>query len=643
MPRLPLNGSIDLTYRCNNNCRHCWLWLSEKSIERKNELTLDEILKIVNEARKMGCRGWKISGGEPMLRPDFPEIFDYILSKSISYSLNTNGTFITPQIARLMKKKGNKMVALYGATAEVHDHITRKPGSFEAAMRGFAYLKEADVGFTVQIIPMRDNYPQYKEMVKLAESLSPIFRIGAPWLWLSSCENSEKNQEILRQRLDPEDAVKMDEPDICDEKFSSKKKDEICSPCDEDDRIFKSCIENRLNFHIDPYGKMTFCGFIKESSLRFDLRGGSFSDCWEKFIPSLVNNVRGGKEYIENCGSCELRSDCRWCPVYAYLEHGRFSAKQDYLCSIAKATKAFKSKWRKNHRRYYEIAGITVRVESDLPFTDKTFDRKFKYFEIKEPGKDIISIQHHFSLLNLDFTNLGKKVYERPPWFIYRKGTSWIYLCTPDPSNNKNLNQAAVFNHDHSKVQIYSLNSKTYKKGGLTSLTMFSTDQIQLGHVFAYRNSCHLHSSGIIYGLKGLLFAGPSGAGKSTIVKMFKNKAEVLCDDRIIIRKWNDGFKIHGTWSHGEVPIVSGRSAPLDSILFLQKAHRNRLIPLTSQREIIKRLLSCVVKPFVTVEWWEKTLSVVEHIAQEIPCYVFQFDKSDGAVKLIEERLGKRL
>ena len=96
LPRLPLEGSIDLTYRCNNNCRHCWLWIPPNAPEAKNELTFDEIKGIVDEARKMGCRDWNISGGEPMLRSDFLEIFDYITSFSKAYSLNTNGTLITP-------------------------------------------------------------------------------------------------------------------------------------------------------------------------------------------------------------------------------------------------------------------------------------------------------------------------------------------------------------------------------------------------------------------------------------------------------------------------------------------------------------------------------------------------------------------
>ncbi|MBU1147427.1 MAG: radical SAM protein, partial [Candidatus Omnitrophica bacterium] len=186
MPRLPLEGSVDLTYRCNNNCRHCWLRIPPESQEKKDELSFEEIKKIADGAGAMGCHKWSISGGEPILRPDFSEIFDYLTRNSISYSLNTNGTLITPKIAKLMKRKGTKMVALYGATAEVHDHITRNPGSFEQTMRGFRYLKEAGAGFTVQLIPMKDNYHQLQDMIKLAESLSKHYRVGAPWLYLSA-------------------------------------------------------------------------------------------------------------------------------------------------------------------------------------------------------------------------------------------------------------------------------------------------------------------------------------------------------------------------------------------------------------------------------------------------------------------------
>ena len=214
IPRVALRGSLDLTYRCNNNCRHCWLRIPANSPEREKELSFDEIKRIVDDARNMGCREWNISGGEPMLRQDFAEIFDYITTKSATYSLNTNGTLITPAIAKLMKRKGSKMVAIYGATTEVNDHITRTPGSFEAAMRGMAYLKEAGAGFIVQIVPMKDNYHQFEEMKELAESLSRHSRIGATWLHLSACRDAEKNKDIKGQRLNPAELIQLEKPDM---------------------------------------------------------------------------------------------------------------------------------------------------------------------------------------------------------------------------------------------------------------------------------------------------------------------------------------------------------------------------------------------------------------------------------------------
>lgn len=112
--RLPLEGRLDLTYRCNNHCRHCWLRIPPGDPERNRELSFDEIRSIVDQARALGTRRWSISGGEPMLRPDFPEIFDYLIKKAVSYTINTNGLLITPEIARLLAHKGTKMVASMG-------------------------------------------------------------------------------------------------------------------------------------------------------------------------------------------------------------------------------------------------------------------------------------------------------------------------------------------------------------------------------------------------------------------------------------------------------------------------------------------------------------------------------------------------
>jgi len=243
MPRLPLEGHLDLTYRCNNTCRHCWLWLAQNAPEKSSELTFDEIRRIADEARAMGTREWHISGGEPMLRPDFSDIFDYLTRKATTYGLNTNGTLITPKIAQLLKRKGSTLIALYGATAETYNRVTRNPGGFELVMRGYRYMQEAGASFVVQLIPMRENWHEWEQMLELAKSLSPHWRVGAPWLYKAAYSSPARNAEIESQRLSPRDVIELDQPELAyDERM-----EEILRS--EERRVGKECRSRWSPYH----------------------------------------------------------------------------------------------------------------------------------------------------------------------------------------------------------------------------------------------------------------------------------------------------------------------------------------------------------------------------------------------------------
>ncbi len=642
LPRLPLDGNLDLTYRCNNACRHCWLWLPPGAPEGHAELTLAEIRRIVDEARRMGCQAWAISGGEPMLRPDFSEIFDYITRKAVTYTLNTNGTLITPAIARLLARHGTKMVALYGATAEVHDGVTRSPGSFEATMQGFAYLQEAGAGFAVQIVPMRANYHQHGEMVALAQSLSAHYRIGAPWLWLSACRSEARNREIADERLDPETVVDLDQPDATPKPSGSVDEGEaaaaatVCGASPGDDRLFAACIAARRDFHVDPYGQMAFCYYVKDPALRYDLRRGSFRQAWDEFIPGLADAVHGGQEYRDNCGSCDLRPDCRWCAVYGYLEHGRYSARVDYLCQVAAEARRFKEDWQRMHVHYYEIGGITIQVGADFPLSDETFAPSFQKFRVDGPGEDTITIRLVSSVPPLADLRLGQEVQRTPPWAIYRQGRAWVYRGISSVDDDREPERLAIFSEDHGQATIFRQRD-VFERGPLLALTTFPTDQTLLARILADRQACMLHAAGIIVDGQGLLFVGHSEAGKSTMIKMLREQGEILCDDRIIVRRWPDGFYIHGTWSHGELPDVSPARAPLRAILFLDKATANELVPIVDRRERLGQVLSHLVRPFETTDWWEKTLDLVGKITAEVPAYRLRFDRSGQVVDLLDQ------
>lgn len=652
MPRLPLEGHIDLTYRCNNSCRHCWLRIPANSPEKNDEMTFDDIRRIVDEARSMGCRKWGISGGEPMLRPDFADIFDYITNKSVGYTLNTNGTLITPEIASLLTRKGTKMIALYGADAEVYENVTGNPHGFEQVMQGLAYMKKAGAGFIVQLIPMKANWNQWDKMVELAKDLSKHWRIGAPWLYLSSDGSPERNREIACQRLKPCDVIELDKPDPSHEErgFEINGKAVDATSCGSveagDDRLFAKCIETRRDFHIDPYGAITWCGFIKDPALRYDLIKGSFKEAWDTFIPSCADKIHGGIEWRSNCGSCDNRSNCRWCAVYSYLETGRYSAPVPYLCEVAKEARKFKTDWKKNHRKYFQIAGITVCIESDLNLSKTGFKQELEAFEVDGPGKDNVSFRHYFELPDLAGKDLGKELYRKAPWAISKKNGTWFYRGISPSVGDSSLHRVAVFNEDHSRGTIYSRPDDETRilKDGWQSLSLFPTDQIWLGPLLADRNAVLIHSAAAIVGGKGFVFVGHSEAGKSTTMEMLKKahkentlEAEILCDDRNVIRKWPEGWRVHGTWSHGTTSDVSPSDAPLAGILFLRQDKANMIEPLLDRKEIWRMLLATLIRPMVTSEWWQKELDVLEKIVAEIPCYTMHFDKSGAIIHKIAE------
>jgi len=292
-------------------------------------------------------------------------------------------------------------------------------------------------------------------------------------------------------------------------------------------------------------------------------------------------------------------------------------------------------------KHYYKTAGITFAVSSDLPILGDTFDPKFKEFEVKAPGEDTVYLHHHFHLLNMGNAEPGKKVYEKPPWMIYEGKDHFTYVWTSSFANTNYLKRGAVFSKDHTQGVIYNdeSNLNRYDSGNVGALTLFPTDQILIARLLADRKGCVLHSAGMIMNGNGLVFAGHSDAGKSTISLIMKNRATLLCDDRNIIRRQGQGFKLYGTWSHGDVQEVSSDSADVKAICFLKQARKNRLVRIEDEKLILSKLLACLVKSFVTAQWWNKTLDVIQEIVRQVPCYELCFDKSGKVAELLENEI----
>lgn len=282
------------------------------------------------------------------------------------------------------------------------------------------------------------------------------------------------------------------------------------------------------------------------------------------------------------------------------------------------------------HTRFFQAGGITIRLDSELPIQEGTFAPKFKLFEVEGAGTDTVYLVHWFELPSTD-GDWGRRIYKKSPWVIYQKDNQWVYVLetSPDP-NDDAIRQISFVNEEDSKIEIFNgeLGRSAWEAGNLGGLTLSPTDQIYFSRILANRGGCYLHANGVRMGGNGYLFVGHSGAGKSTIALLLKDKGDILCDDRMIVRNWEQGFFIHGHWGHGKLPLFSNQSAPLSGLFFLEKAKENRLIPVESRVERVSRLLEVLVRPLASKDWWEKMFVLIEELVDTVPCYRLRFDRT---------------
>jgi pyruvate-formate lyase-activating enzyme len=145
---------IELTERCNNDCLHCSVNLpAGDEAARAREWSAASWKALLGEAAGLGCLVVRMTGGEPLLRGDFEEIYLHARRLGLRVMLFTNATAITPRLARVLGEVPPLEaveVSVYGMTAENYEAVTRTPGSFAAFRRGLDLLREHGVPFVVK-------------------------------------------------------------------------------------------------------------------------------------------------------------------------------------------------------------------------------------------------------------------------------------------------------------------------------------------------------------------------------------------------------------------------------------------------------------------------------------------------------------
>ncbi|MEW6608377.1 MAG: radical SAM protein [bacterium] len=173
---LPFSVTIELTYRCNLGCVHCYV---ENNL-KEQELTTLEVKQLLNKLAQEKVIFLTFTGGEIFLREDLFEIASYARKNGFMIKLFTNGTLITPTIADMIKGVCPEAVeiSMYGATAQTHEDITKVSGSFEKSINAFKLLKERGITTIFKPTLMRQNFAEYSEMKSLAEKLKAVPRFS---------------------------------------------------------------------------------------------------------------------------------------------------------------------------------------------------------------------------------------------------------------------------------------------------------------------------------------------------------------------------------------------------------------------------------------------------------------------------------
>ncbi len=332
--------SMELTERCNNNCVHCYINLPVNDGKaKKKEITFEGIKAIVDEAAGMGCLSWSLTGGEPLLREDFSDIYLYLKRKGMRISLFTNATLINSEIANLFRKypPQNLEVTIYGLRQKTYEAITRNPGSFRAFRQGINVLKENHIPFTLKSAALPQNFHEIEEMRDFAQSFTRENLGLVLQLNLGSRFNSGRRRDRIKKlRLPSEKIIEILKQD---EERYRKDIERFCQKflgVPGDDRLF-SCGAGVGGCHIDAYGNFQLCMLLRHPDCVYSLQKGGFKEVWENFV-SKVRGIRtNNKEYGEKCQRCFLKSFCEQCPAWSWMEHGVLDKPVEYLCEIAHA------------------------------------------------------------------------------------------------------------------------------------------------------------------------------------------------------------------------------------------------------------------------------------------------------------------
>lgn len=342
----PLMFDLEITARCNNNCRHCYINLPAGDRAAKaRELTAQEIIHLGEEATELQAVWCLITGGEPLLREDFAEIYLALKCQGLLVSVFTNACLVTKEHVRLFQQYPPRAleVTVYGADQESYERVTRTRGSFAAFKHGLDLLQQGGIRVRLKAMALRSNLEVFPDILRFCRERTSDYARYDPFLHLRYDRDPQRNEEIRAERLSPSEVVALEQADK--KRFAQLEKacdalgeggQPVSVPAGDEVPLFR-CGAGKNSFSVGYAGHFRLCSSLCHPDFVYDLRSGSLSEAWERFSHRAVDMTCSRVELRDTCLSCPLIDLCLWCPAHAYLECGDMEQRIETFCHIAHA------------------------------------------------------------------------------------------------------------------------------------------------------------------------------------------------------------------------------------------------------------------------------------------------------------------
>ena len=332
---LPIAGNFELTARCNFNCPMCYVHMTEAQVKAAGrELSAREWLTIAEEARDMGMLFALLTGGEPLVRKDFFQIYRGMKELGLLISVNTNGSMLQGEILEkfLQDPPFRFNISLYGGSNETYQKMCGLP-MYDRVKENIRALRKAgvDVSLNLSITPYNchDLERIYRDAVELdvnvkaASYMYPAIRVNGEQY---GCGNRLSAKEAAHY------AVEWDKLRFSEEEFRARAEnmknlvsvDEPSCAIETDAGV--RCRAGSTSFWMTWDGRMLPCGMMP-GPVAHPLETG-FQAAWG-YIRKETGKIRTPVQ----CANCPKRPVCHMCAAVCVAETGKFDQVPTYACS----------------------------------------------------------------------------------------------------------------------------------------------------------------------------------------------------------------------------------------------------------------------------------------------------------------------